>query len=253
MPRNVLLISNSTCHGEPYLGHCEAYVKPFFTDLGAHNILFVPFALADHDKYTATAKRAFEAMGFSLTGLHEAADPKAAVQAAQGIFIGGGNTFRLLATLQRLDVLDDIREAVLTRSIPYMGTSAGCNVACPTICTTNDMPIVQPQSFCALDLVPFQVNAHFLTDAAHPAGFMGETRSKRLAEFHEENGTHVMALPEGAALLVQGDAMTCLGREPVYCLQPGGVSQEFAPGTEITHVLTAAAEAPRPVACSADV
>lgn len=197
--RRLLLISNSTLHGSGYLDHAEAEIRDFLAD--AKRVLFVPYALFERDKYTATAKTRFEKMGYELTSIHTAASPVQAVKEAEAIFIGGGNTFRLLKALYDFDLLDVIRERV-DAGIPYIGSSAGSNMACPTIKTTNDMPIVQPPSFEALGLVSFQINPHYI-DTDPNSKHMGETRAERLTQFLEENNTPVVALREGAMLRIE--------------------------------------------------
>jgi dipeptidase E len=153
----VLLISNSTVYGRGYLDHVESGIKSFLGS--ARHVLFFPFALHDRDAYTATARTRFGAMGYSLESAHEAAVPQKAVEETDAIFIGGGNTFRLLKALQDLDLIEVVRRKV-SSGAPYIGSSAGSNVAGPTIKTTKDMPIVQPRSFDSLGLVPFQISPH---------------------------------------------------------------------------------------------
>src|SRR4051812_43564707 len=152
--RRVLLISNSTLHGSGYLDHAETEIRDFLGDL--KQVLFVPYALYDRDDYAATARERFQRMGYELTSVHHATNPVQAVEHTDVVFIGGGNTFRLLKALYDVDLLDVIRERV-AEGMPYVGSSAGSNVAGPTIKTTKDMPIVQPPSFDALGLVPFQI------------------------------------------------------------------------------------------------
>ena len=190
--RQLLLVSTSTVHGTGYLDHCEAEVRELFAGLAS--VLFVPYALYDRDRYAATVRSRFEQMGFGLESLHEQPSPAAAVEKAAGVFIGGGNTFRLIDALQRDGILEIIRDRVAA-GMPYMGTSAGSNVACLTIKTTNDMPILQPQGFEALALVPFQINPHY-QDPEPGSAHMGETRETRIREFHEENDTPVVGLRE---------------------------------------------------------
>ena len=169
----------------------------------------MPYALADHDGYVKTMTERGLNAGYALDGLHNHPDPVHAIQAAEGIFVGGGNTFRLLAALYRLGLLDVIRERV-RNGMPYLGISAGSNVACPTIKTTNDMPIVQPPSLDALGLVPFQVNPHyfigtsFVRQGDSYVEHFGETRDDRLREFHEENETPVIGLWEAGILRCEG-------------------------------------------------
>src|ERR1044071_6363497 len=191
--KRVLLISNSTLYGSGYLDHAEAEIRSFLGD--AKRVLFVPFALFDRDKYAATAQERFQKMGYELESVHTASDPAHAVNQTDAVFIGGGNTFRLLKALYDFNLLDPIRERV-EAGMPYIGSSAGSNVAGPTIKTTNDMPIVEPPSFNALGLVSFQLNPHYL-DTDPKTTHMGETREERLLQFLEDNDTPVVALREG--------------------------------------------------------
>src|SRR5829696_7784648 len=155
----VLLISNSTLYGSGYLDHAAAEICDFLRS--AKSVLFVPYALYDRDAYCSLAQKRFEKMGFDLTSIHTASNPTQVVNDAQAVFIGGGNTFRLLKALYDFDLIERLRRRV-AQGMPYVGSSAGSNVAGPTIKTTKDMPIVQPPSFDALGLVPFQISPHFL-------------------------------------------------------------------------------------------
>ena len=155
----ILLISNSTVHGRGYLDHVEEEIKTFLG--GAKTVLFFPFALYDRDDYAAKAKTRFAAMDYSVESAHTTDNLQKAIEQTDAIFIGGGNTFRLLKALQDLELLKPIRLKVKSGA-PYIGSSAGSNVAGPTIKTTKDMPIVQPCSFDALGLVPFQISPHIL-------------------------------------------------------------------------------------------
>src|SRR4051795_19186 len=188
----ILLLSTSTIYGGEYLDYAEAEVRDF---LGAvKRVLFVPFALHDRNAYAGRARKRFAQFGYELDSLQDAKDARAAVASAEAIFIGGGNTWRLLKTLYDLDLLGAIRDRVLA-GMPYMGSSAGSNIAGPTIKTTNDMPIVQPPSFDSLGLVPFQINPHYL-DPDSGSKHMGETREERILPFLEENDTPVIGLRE---------------------------------------------------------
>src|SRR5438477_939590 len=159
MPPRILLISNSTIHGRGYLDHVEEEIETFLGS--AKTVLFFPFALFDRDDYAAKAKTRFGTMGYSLESVHAAGDPQKAIEETDAIFIGGGNTFRLLKALQDLELLEPIRRKVRSGA-PYIGSSAGSNVASPTIKTTKDMPIVQQRSFDSLGLIPFQISPHYL-------------------------------------------------------------------------------------------
>lgn len=232
----ILLVSNSTQHGQRYLEHCSAEVAQHFGGAGSGTeVLFIPYALADHDAYAATARTAFEAMGLRLRSLHEVDDPRAAVDGAAGFFTGGGNTFRLLKRLQDVGLLEPIRSRV-REGAPYLGTSAGSNIACPTIRTTNDMPIVEPESFDALGLVPFQLNPHYL-DPAPGSQHMGETREQRIREFHEENEMPVLGLREGGMLEVEGSSMTLLGPPCLRLFRRGMEPVEYETGADLSFLL----------------
>ncbi|KAM6463287.1 alpha-aspartyl dipeptidase-like isoform 3-T3 [Liasis olivaceus] len=185
--RRLLLISNSTLYGGGYLDHCQEHIKNF---LGAQvrKILFVPYALHDQIAYAKMAREKLESLGYGLDSIHESSDPREAVRNAEAIFIGGGNTFRLLKALYDNDLIWPIRKRVLEDGIPYIGSSAGTNVATISINTTNDMPIVYPPSLTALGLVPFNINPHYL-DPDVNSTHMGETREKRIMQFHEEPDT----------------------------------------------------------------
>lgn len=193
----LLLLSNCTTPGRGYLEHALPEVLAFLNEVT--EVTFVPFACADLDAYTASVRATLEPHGLAVRGLHEAADPVAAVASAQALFVGGGNTFRLLAALQRLGVIPVIRARVQD-DLPYLGSSAGATITAPSIRTTNDMPIVQPASFEALGLVPFQINPYYVdTD---PGSGCSESREARLTEFLDENDVPVLGLREGSHLSI---------------------------------------------------
>ena len=232
--RRLLLISNSTLHGSGYLDHAESEIRDFLAEL--NHVLFVPFALLDRDKYTATARARFQKMGYELTSIHFAANPAQAVKETDAMFIGGGNTFRLLKALYDFDLLDVIRERV-DAGMPYVGSSAGSNMACPTIRTTNDMPIVQPPSFNALGLVPFQINPHYL-DPDPNSRHMGETREERIIQFLEENETPVVGLREGAMLRIENGEIILRGSTGARIFRRGFEPLEFTPGAKLNELLS---------------
>jgi dipeptidase E len=235
--RRLLLVSNSTLHGGGYLDHCAAEMRAVLD--GVRRVLFVPFALHDRDRYAATARERLGRMGFGVDSLHEAGEEPAAarrmVAAAEAVFTGGGNTFRLLATLYRLDLLAALRERALA-GVPYLGASAGSNLACPTVRTTNDMPIVEPPSLTALGLVPFQINPHYL-DPDPASTHQGETREERIREFLEENDLPVVGLREGAMLAVDGDRMTLRGAARARLFRRSAEPTEVAPGADLSFLL----------------
>ena len=179
---DILLISSSRLYGESYMGYCEAILKNYWQ--GIEEVLFITFALQDHAASTRKVSEASAPIGIRIKGIEAAANFTQAVNEAKGIYIGGGNTFLLTHTLYRHQLLAPIRERVLSGSAKYMGSSAGSNVACPTMKTTNDMPIVYPPAFETLNLVPFQINAHYL-DPVSGDTHQGETRAGRIRKFHE--------------------------------------------------------------------
>jgi dipeptidase E len=229
----ILLISNSTVHGRGYLDHVADEIKTFLGPV--KDVLFFPFALFDRDDYAAKAKSRFAAMGYSLESAHATDKPQNATEQTDAIFIGGGNTFRLLKALQDLELLEPIRRKVKSGA-PYIGSSAGSNVAGPTIKTTKDMPIVQPCSFDALGLVPFQISPHF-QDPDPNSTHMGETQEERILQFLEENETPVVGIREGAWLWIEKGAVTLKGKTGARIFRRGQAPVEVTPGTEISKLV----------------
>jgi dipeptidase E len=225
----ILLISSSTLYGRDYLDHVEQQIKSFLGS--ARKVLFFPFALFDRDTYAAKAKARFAAMGYAMETAHAARDPHNAIEQTDAIFIGGGNTFRLLKALQDLDLLDPIRQRV-KRGGPYIGSSAGSNVAGPTIKTTKDMPIVQPRSFDSLGLVPFQISPHF-QDPDPNSKHMGETQEERILQFLEENETPVVGIRESAWLVCEDGSVTLKGEAGARIFKRGEGPVEAKPGDNI--------------------
>ncbi len=228
MPKpRLLLLSNSKNYGQAYLDHAEAEIKDFFGS-EIQRILFVPFAAVrlSYDDFTGLVRKRLKRMGYAVDGLHKARDPERAVREAEAIAVGGGNTFHLLRGLYEAGVIETIRARVAA-GMPYIGWSAGSNVACPTIRTTNDMPIVEPPQFAALNLVPFQINPHY-TDF-HPPGHQGETREERLLEFAFANPTvTVVGLREGCLLRVEGKRLRLIGDKPARLFRCGIEPREYA-------------------------
>jgi dipeptidase E len=232
--KRVLLISNSTLFGSAYLDHAEAEIRDFLGPI--KRVLFVPFALYDRDQYAATAQERFRKMNYDLTSVHTAPNPSQAVNDTEAIFIGGGNTFRLLKTLYDFDLLNPIRQRVMN-GMPYVGSSAGSNVAGPTIKTTKDMPIVQPPSFDALGLVPFQISPHYL-DPDPNSTHMGETQEERILEFLEENDKPVAGLREGAMVRIENGTTTLKGRFGARIFRRGLEPVETLPGMRLDDLLS---------------
>jgi dipeptidase E len=222
----VLLISNSTLYGSGYLDHADSEIRNFLEGVGS--VLFVPYALYDRDAYAAMARERLQKMGYYLESIHTATDAQQAVLNAEAVFIGGGNTFRLLKALYDVEVLQTIRNRV-EKGMPFIGSSAGSNVAGPTIKTTKDMPIVQPPSFDALGLVPFQISPHFL-DPDPNSTHMGETQEERILQFLEENDTPVVGLREGAMVRVESGSYTLKGTSGARVFRKGLEPVETEPG-----------------------
>jgi dipeptidase E len=230
---SLLLLSNSATHARPYLSHALEVIAAHLS--GRKRLLFVPHALADHDGYTATVAEAMRPIGVSVEGLHHHPDPASAINSAEAVFVGGGNTFRLLRSLRRAGLLGLLRDRVRA-GLVYLGSSAGTNLACPTIRTTNDMPILDPEGFDALGLVPFQINPHYL-DPDSGSTYQGETRAQRLTEFCEENDVPVLAMREGAWLQVDSDVATLHGTSGAVLFRHGRQPMEIATGTGVSWLL----------------
>jgi dipeptidase E len=225
----LLLLSNSTNYGGTFLEHVETTLPTFLgRDVG--EVLLVPYAAVrfSFDAFGAKVRETFGALGYGVSSIHSVPDARRAVEEAEAIAIAGGNTFQLLARLYQERLLDPIRERV-RGGVPYIGWSAGSNVACPTVKTTNDMPITEPPSFEALGLVPFQINPHY-TDASIP-NHGGETRSERLLEFVVANpGMPVIGLREGSMLQVEDGRVVLLGDSPAVLFGTQDDPVEVPPG-----------------------
>ena len=244
MARNLLLISNSTLYGSGYLDHCADNICQF---LGEKNqVLFIPYARPSgitYEEYTKIAQKRFERMEYSLIGIHSFDSPIKAVQDSDAIFIGGGNTFVLLNELYKNDLVEVIRKKV-AKGMPYIGTSAGSNVACKSIKTTNDMPIAYPPSFEALCLVPFNLNPHYI-DPDPNSKHMGETRETRIKEFHKYNDEIVVGLREGAMLLVNDENVLLKGTTGAKIFYKNKKPQEYQPGAKLDFLMAPDKNMPR--------
>jgi dipeptidase E len=225
----LLLLSNSTMPGTPFFTWPRPFVKTF---LGREkrNLVFVPFAAVtfSFDEYAAIAGRAFEEMGYTVTAIHAASDMAQAVRESDGVVVGGGNSFALLKRAYDHGLIDAIRTKV-QEGAPYIGWSAGANFACPTIKTTNDMPIVLPPALDALGLVPFQINPHYHELKFEKQG--GETRKERLEEFLVLNpGLSVVGLPEGMGIMRDGNELTLVGDGIAKLYTSGTITEDLKPG-----------------------
>lgn len=225
----LLLISTSTVFGTGYLDHAEPEIRNILGN--ASRVVFVPYALADRSSYAAKAVARFQRMGFQCASIEDSSNPVRALDEADAIFVGGGNTFRLLKALHELGLIKAIRDRVHQGMI-YMGASAGSNVAGPTIRTTNDMPIVEPPTLDALNLFPYQINPHY-QDPDLDSRHMGETREERLLQYLEENEVPVIGLREGAILSVSQGRINLRGVNGARIFQRNRTPQELTPPAEL--------------------
>ncbi len=232
----LMLLSNSTSPGQPFLAHALDAIAGLLRP-DRRRLLFVPFASADPDRYTGVMARALAPLSVQVTGAHQSPDPAGAVAAADAVFVGGGNSFRLLRALQDRGLLPVIAAAARA-GLPYLGSSAGTNVACPSLRTTNDMPIVQPRSFAALGLIPFQINPHYL-DHDPASTHQGETRQQRIEEFLQENDVPVVGLREGSWLRVSGQSAVIGGTASGRLFQRGAAPADLPPGRDVSGLLAA--------------
>jgi dipeptidase E len=219
-----------------FMEHAEGPIKDFFGET-VKRIAFVPFAgvTVTYEDYAAKVRGRFRPWGYEIESVHEADDAVAAVANAEAIAVGGGNTFHLMRELYETGLLEAIGERV-AEGVPYIGWSAGSNVACPSVRTTNDMPIVQPRSFDALGAIPFQINPHYLD--AHPTEHQGETREQRIEEFIEANpGVLVAGLREGSIFRVEGDSIELIGDKQLRVFKKGQEPVEYNPGDRIEFLL----------------
>ncbi len=244
MTKNLLLISNSTNAGEEYLGWPRTYIQSFLTAFGVKKVLFVPYAGVNltsesveksFDIYEERVEQVFRTLGFEVQSIHKVSDPQSAIKGAEAIVVGGGNTFHLVKMMHETGIMEPIRERAL-QGIPFVGWSAGSNVACPTMKTTNDMPISQPPTFDCLNLVPFQINPHYLD--ANPAGHGGETREQRINEFLTVNRkVTVVGLRESALIEVRGGAVSLKGTRPMRIFAFGKEPVEVQPGADLSFLM----------------
>lgn len=232
----LLLLSNSTNPGESYLGYPKQSVKSFLGDKPL-NIVFVPYAAVtfSYDEYVAKVNGSLNEVGLSVKGIHTFDNPQEALQNADAVMVGGGNTWKLTRTLQENGLIDIIRTKVLGGT-PYIGWSAGSNVACPTLRTTNDMPIVEPLSFETLNLIPFQINPHYLDD--NPLNHGGETREMRIAEFIIQNpDIYVVGLRESTILHLEDGKLSLIGERTARIFKHGKETVELSAKEDFNFLL----------------
>jgi dipeptidase E len=228
----LLLISNSTNAGDSYLRHPSEQIRKFL-EPAVSEVLFIPYAAVtfSYDDYERKVKQRFDELGIGVFSIHHAESAVEAVLKAQAIVIGGGNTWQLTRFLHDLELIDPICKKVLAGT-PFIGWSAGANVACPTIRTTNDMPIIDPLGLHALNLVPFQINPHYLD--AHPEGHAGETREQRIQEFIEINpDLYVVGLREGTMLEVHDRSIELIGPRSARIFRKNDSPIEVIAGGEL--------------------
>ena len=211
---------------------------------GCKKVIFIPYASRDYDEYTNSVKEMFSHLEFEIIGIHELDNPLVELEKMEGIYVGGGNTFSLVQKLHEKEILEVIRRKVLENGIPYAGVSAGANVACPTMQTTNDMPIDLVPSFETFDIVPFQINPHY-----HPGGIwwkennelrehFGETRKRRIEEFHNYNDTPVIGLYEGSFLICDDDGIELQGNKAAIIIK-GAEIETISPNKKMNYDLSA--------------
>lgn len=229
----LLLISNSTNAGEAYLNYPKNNIRDF---LGKNikKVLFIPYAAVtfSFDEYQKKVQERFSEIGYEVDSIHNYSytEKKQAIKDAEAIVVGGGNTFQLLKTVQQQDLIETLRYEAL-KGKPYIGWSAGSNIACPTICTTNDMPIVEPDSFHAINLIRFQINPHYID--AHPDGHAGETREQRIEEFIVANPyVYVVGLREGTMLKIEDAQIKLIGPRKARIFKHGMEPRELGTGDD---------------------
>jgi dipeptidase E len=230
--KNIIIASTSTLHGGEYLDYLLPELQLHFKD--CKTILFIPYARPggiSHDEYTAKVALAFAKINIAVKGIHEFKDPASAIQDAQGIFTGGGNTFLLVSQLYKNNIMAVLSETV-KNGTPYLGTSAGSNICGLTMQTTNDMPIIYPPSFQTLGLIPFNLNPHYL-DADKQSTHMGETRETRIQEFHAFNTVPVLGLREGSWLDVKGEKITLKGDLSARLFKQNQIAEELESGADL--------------------
>lgn len=230
--KKLIIASTSTVYGMSYLEYLLDELAVFFS--GVNEILFIPYARPGgmtHDKYTDIAKQGFEKINKETKGIHSFKDPVEALKNAQGIFVGGGNTFLLVHQLYDNNLMQILKKTIL-KGTPYLGTSAGANITGVTMQTTNDMPIIYPQSFKTLELVPFNINPHY-KDSDIGSKHMGETRETRINEFHKFNSIPVVGLREGSWIHVTGDKAILKGKPDAKIFEQGKSPYELKSGSTI--------------------
>ncbi len=244
MKRNLLLISNSTNAGEEYLQWPQPYIKEFIDEMEVTKAIFVPYAGVNlstesleksYDIYEEKVQKVFEKFNVKITSIHHKEDVKKALDKTQMVIVGGGNTFHLVKMMQKTGLMKAIKKKI-KKGMPYIGWSAGSNVACPSIRTTNDMPITEPKSFKGLKVIPFQINPHYLD--AHPQGHGGETREQRINEFLTINqDIYVAGLRETSLFKITDNTIKLLGERNLRLFKYGNEPKELTQKDDINFLL----------------
>ncbi len=233
--QNIIIASTSTIHGGSYLDYLIEELKELYKNTSS--IVFVPYARPNgisHDNYTDKVRHVFSKIDIDVKGLHEFPNPIEAITEAPGIFTGGGNTFVLVNQLYKNKLIKPIKDSV-DKGTPYLGTSAGSNICGLTMNTTNDMPVVYPESFKTLGLVPFNINPHYL-DPESNSKHMGETREMRIAEFHTFNTQPVIGIREGSWLKVNNNTIILKGKLNARIFEHGKLPYEIEPKTDLSQL-----------------
>ncbi|HLA55266.1 MAG TPA: dipeptidase PepE [Flavobacterium sp.] len=233
--KNLIIASTSTLHGGDYLEYIMPELEIHFA--ACKTILFIPYARPggiSHDEYTGKVKSVFAKMNKDVVGLHEFESPIEAIEQAEGIFTGGGNTFVLVTQLYKNKVMTVLADA-LKKGTPYLGSSAGSNITGLTMQTTNDMPIVYPPDFRTLGMIPFNLNPHYL-DADLQSKHMGETRETRIKEFHAFNSVPVLGLREGSWLAVKGEKIILKGALSARLFRANQETVELESGSDLSWI-----------------
>ena len=231
--KNLIIASTSTLHGGGYLNYILPELKMHFGN--CKTVLFIPYARPSgisHEEYTVKVADAFSEINIQIKGIHEYENPITAIENAEGIFTGGGNTFLLVFQLYKNKLMTVLAD-VVKNGTPYLGTSAGSNITGLTMQTTNDMPIVYPPSFQTLGLIPFNLNPHYL-DPDLQSKHMGETRETRIKEFHAFNTIPILGLREGSWLDVKGEKITLKGNLPARLFRQNQMPEELESGSDLS-------------------
>lgn len=235
---HLLLISNSTNPGEAYLDYPKYEIQSFLNKHQVSEVLFIPFAAVtfSYDIYLSKVQERFQEIGIQVKGIHQQTSFQEAVKQAQAIVVGGGNTFHLLKSLQDAGLVELIADKV-QKGCPYIGWSAGANLASPTICTTNDMPIVEPKGFKAFHFIPFQINPHYID--SHPAGHAGETREQRIEEYLvAQPKVRVVGLRETSMLKIEAGQMQLIGEKSIRIFHQGDTPLELSKKDDLQFLLS---------------